>query len=115
MFDIARLSRFLVMFEQQQQQKRNKTNLIFIYNSITTLFRFSWCENTASFFACLFLHSYCFLTLFVGKAFAQLPKNIPLVWRWRFSAESDKWQDFVAYLVLNTLEHLDFVISMLTQ
>ena len=81
MCDIARLSRFLVMFEQQQQQKRNKTNLIFIYNSITTLFRFSWFENTASFFACLFLHSYCFLTLFVGKAFAQLPKNIEIFWK----------------------------------
>jgi len=61
---------------KQQQQKRNKTNPIFVYNSITTLFRFSGYENTAIFFACLFLHSYCFLTMFMGKAFAQLPKNI---------------------------------------
>ena len=53
------------MFEQQQQ-KRNKTNPIFVYNSITTLFRFSWRENTANVFACLFLHSYCFLTTFVS-------------------------------------------------
>ena len=45
----ARLSSSLVMFEQEQQ-KRNKTNPIFVYNSITTLFRFSWCENTANFF-----------------------------------------------------------------
>ena len=54
------------MFEQQQQ-KRNKTIPIFVCNSITTLFRFSWCENIAIFF-CLPITS---LLLFVNYVYGK--------------------------------------------
>ena len=62
------------MFEQQQQ-KRNKTNPIFVRNSITILFLFSWCENAANFFLFTYFFTLTVFYYLCGKGFRAITEE----------------------------------------